>query len=157
MKKVIPLVLSLFLSLMFSVSAEDARFVFALSESAVGTDETAYVVVSVSEHEGFTGLALNVVYDCDKLRYVSYECSDCLPEGMFSVYDNEYGNVRVTFVPFGGMTYFYGDIVTLGFESLGGECSSVIRIEDSIAVVTDRNYKAADYVSVDGKAEFTDK
>lgn len=156
MKKLLPLMLAFLAVLMFSVSAEDARFVFAVSADTVGVSDTAYVVVSVSEHDGLTGLALNVTYDHEKVDFVSYEVSPSLPDGPVSVYDNDFGQVRITFVPSVKMTYFFGSLVTLGFTSLdGGECSSVIKVDEGIATVTDRNYLPAEYASVEGSVTFT--
>lgn len=149
--------LALLAALMFSVSAEDARFVFAVSEDTVPVSDTAYVVVSVGEHDGITGLALNITYDHEKVRLVSYETHPSLPDGLVSVYDNEFGQVRMTFVPFRGMTYFFGSLVTLGFASLDGtECSSVIRVDEGIATVSDRNYLPCDYASLDGSVTFAE-
>ena len=155
MKKFLPLMLALLAALMFSVSAEDARFVFAVSDDTVPVSDTAYVVVSVSEHDGITGLALNVTYDHEKVRFVSYDVHPALPEGLVSVYDNEFGQVRITYVPSHGMTYFFGSLVTLGFASLDGtECSSVVRVDEGIATVSDRNYLPCDYASLDGSVTF---
>lgn len=157
MKRILPAFTVLFLALMFSVAAEDAEFIFEVSSSKAAPADTAYVTVSISEHNGITGLALNIAYDHETVECVSYDFSPSFPDGLVSVNDNKFGQVRITFAPSTGITYFYGDLITLGFMSLNGEeCSSVIKVDDGIATVSDRNYKPSEFVSTDGKVEFTE-
>ncbi|MBO4501248.1 MAG: dockerin type I repeat-containing protein [Clostridia bacterium] len=154
MKKIFALTVALCCFAVFAVAAEDVRYAFGVSEvSAISADE-AYVTVSCVENRGIASGALNFTYDKNAVRFVRCELCESTPVDCYSVYDNEFGQVRVAFVSTSGVFTYTGDMFRLYFAPLCEDSYSEITIKTGYSELFDDDYSLTVFSASDGSVSF---
>ena len=154
-KKIIALCVALLSFSVFALETEDVRYAFGVRDAAVINADEAGIAVFCSENRGIASGALNFTYDREKVRFLRCElCPEC-PVDRCSVYDNEYGQVRVAFVSTSGVFTYTGNFFTLYFAPLDGECETTVGIKAQTSELFDDDYSPAAFSAAEGALSFT--
>lgn len=153
-KKIIALCVALLCFAVFALAAEDVRYAFGVRDASVVNADEAGVVVYCSENRGIASGALNFTYDREAVRFVRLElCAEC-PVDYVSVYDNEYGQVRVAFASTAGVFKYTGNMFTLFFAPVYGECETAVGIRLQGSELYDDDYSPAAFSAAEGTLTF---
>ncbi len=153
-KRIIALCAALSCFAVFALAAEDVGYAFGVRDRSAVNASEAGVTVYCSENRGISSAALNFTYDRETVRFVRLELCPESPAGFVSVYDNEYGQVRVVFASESGVFKYTGDLFTLWFAPLYGECETVIGVKTSTSELYDDDYSPALFSAASGTLSF---
>ena len=155
MKKLFALAVAACCVLMFSVSAEDVRYAFGIEGGVAVNSAEGHITVYAAENRGIAGGALNIEYDSSAVRFL--RCEPCEEFGIdsISVYDNEYGQVRVAFVSSAGIMRSKGDMFRLYFSPLSDDASFVATVNTGTSELFDDDYTKTSFSASGGTLEFT--
>ncbi len=154
MKRIFALTVALCCFAVFAVAAEDVRYAFGVSETSAISAGEAYVTVSCVENRGISSGALNFTYDKNAVRFVKCELCESAPVDCFSVYDNEFGQVRVAFVSTSGVFTYEGDMFRLYFAPVSENSFSEINIKTAYSELFDDDYSLAVFSASGGSVSF---
>lgn len=156
MKKLFALAAAVCCVLMFSVSAEDVRYAFGIEGGVAVNAAEACITVYAAENRGIAGGALNIEYDRSAVRFL--RCEPCEEFGIdsISVYDNEYGQVRVAFVSSAGIMRSKGGMFRLYFAPLAEGASFDAAINTETSELFDDDYTKTSFSASGGTLEFTE-
>lgn len=137
-------------------SAADAAVRFKITAGNAVCGEKLPVVLSVEENNGISGAALNLLYDSSLLYLDSYTAGTLLNSCTFSVSDNGYGQVRITFCDTNGFVRDTGEVAVLYFCSVkNAKSSSNISLKNETNALTGINYKPTSYTANTALATFS--
>ena len=154
MKRIIALAMAICCALMFSVAADDVRYAFGAEGEVLVNAAEGCVTVYAAENRGIASAVLSMTYDQSKVRFLRCEPCEGFSADEFSVFDNEYGQVRVAFVSTAGIIMDKSGMFRLYFAPIDGECTAEIGFSAEWSELFDDDYSPALFGSVSGSLVF---
>jgi len=154
MKRIIALAMAVCCALMFSVAADDVRYAFGAEGAVFVNAAEGCVTVSAAENRGIASAVLSMTYDPSKVRFLRCEPCEGFAADEFSVFDNEYGQVRVAFVSTAGIIAGTGGMFRLYFAPVDGDCTAGISFSAEWSELFDDDYSPSPFGSASGEIVF---